>query len=478
MPDKFRSPATLYDKLWNAHVVKQQAGHPAVLYVDLHLLHDGTYRRAFQILSKRGLKVERPQATVAVVDHCIPSHSSFTAASLRGKKNVYADVVSGLVDVCKEHGIEVYEPGDVHQGIVHVIGPELGMTQPGMTVACADSHATTHGALGALGLAIGTTQVLHVLASQCVLQKKASNLNIRVEGVLPPSTSAKDLVLGILAMHGTMLGVGHAIEFSGSTVRAMSMEQRMTLCNMSAELSARAALIAPDQVTFDYLRGREFSPAGQSWNEACKRWSIFHTDEGAQFDVTIDVDASRISPMVTFGTSPDMGVEISGVVPDPQTVISEERRKALCIALDYMGLLPGTAITSLPVNVVFIGSCTNSRIEDIRAAACVLGQGKVAEGVRLLVVAGSEKIKRQAEREGLDQVVMQAGGEWGEPGCSLCVGMNDELVAPGQYVASTSNRNFQGRQGPGARTLLMSPITAAASALNGRVTDPRRYAVI
>jgi 3-isopropylmalate/(R)-2-methylmalate dehydratase large subunit len=478
MSDKYRLPETLYDKLWNAHVVTQQAGHPAVLYVDLHLLHDGTYRRAFQMLAERGLKVERPQATVAVVDHCIPSHSSFTAASLRGKKNVYVDVVSGLIDVCQVHGIRVYKPGDANQGIVHVIGPELGLTQPGMTVACADSHTTTHGALGALGLAIGTTQVLHVLASQCVLQRKASNLNIRVEGVLSPGTSAKDLVLAILSVHGTMLGVGQAIEFSGSTVRAMSMEQRMTLCNMGAELSARAALIAPDQVTFDYLRGREFSPAGKSWEEACNRWSLFCTDEGGQFDVTIDVDASLISPMVTYGTSPDMGVEISGVVPDPEDVPSEERRKALVIALEYMGLRPGDSVTSLPVNVVFIGSCTNSRIEDIRAAASVLCQGKVAEGVRLLVVPGSEKIKRQAEVEGLDQVVIQSGGEWGEPGCSLCVGMNDELVAPGKYVASTSNRNFQGRQGPGARTLLMSPITAAASALNGRVTDPRRYAVI
>lgn len=475
LPHPMPRPTSLYDKLWQAHVVAQTPGHPAVLHVDLHLVHDGTYRRAFEMLAERGLPVARPDRTVAVADHSLPTHSSFTGPAARGRRDVRIPLVDGLLRACREHGIAAYGADDARQGIVHVVGPELGLTQPGMTVACADSHTTTHGALGALAFAVGTTQVLHLLATQCVLQRKARSMRVSIDGALAPGVAVKDLVLALLARFGSAAGAGHAIEFDGSTVRAMSIEQRMTLCNMAAEMGARAAIVAPDETTFDYLRSRPEAPPPGAFEARCERWRLLRSDEGAAFDATLSFDASTVEPMVTFGTLPDMAVPIRAAVPDPAGSHDDERRRALEVALGYMGLEPGRPMAQVPVDVVFIGSCTNSRIEDLRAAAAVLRQGRVAAGVRLLVVPGSQAVKRQAEGEGIAAIVRAAGGEWGEPSCSLCVGMNGEMAQPGQNVASTSNRNFQGRQGPGTRTFLVSPATAAASALQARIADPRPY---
>lgn len=466
-------PRTLFDKLWDSHLVSQEPGHPAVLYVDRHLVHDGTYQRAFQMLEEMQLTVAQPGATLAVVDHGVPTHSSFTHASLRGRRTVPIPLADGLVSACRRHGIPVYAAGDERQGIVHVIGPELGLTWPGTTLACADSHTTTHGAFGVLAFAVGTTQVLHLLATQCVLQRKAKSMRVRIDGALSPGVSAKDLVLAMLARFGSSVAAGHVMEFTGSAVAMLGMEQRMTLCNMGAEFGAKAALVAPDEVTLKYLHGRPFAPTGDHWDRAAQAWLQLRSDPGARFDVELEFDASTVQPMVTFGTLPDMAVGIGATVPDPATAQQPARRAALEEALSYMGLHPGDAMDAVRVDVVFVGSCTNSRIEDLREAAAILRHGRVAPGVRLLVVPGSQAVRRQAEAEGLRDVVLQAGGEWGEPSCSLCVGMNEELASPGQQIASTSNRNFQGRQGPGARTFLVSPATAAASALRGRITDPR-----
>lgn len=462
---------TLYDKLWNAHVVAQRPGHPAVLYVDLHLLHDGTYHRAFRMLEEQGLRVRDPARAVGTTDHCLPTRTSFTV--MRSGPAPAVDVVAGLVAACERHGIRVYGPDHEHQGIVHVIGPELGLVQPGMTVACADSHTTTLGAMGALPLAIGTTQVLHALATQCTLQRRARTMRVDIDGTLRAGVSAKDVILALIARHGIDLGVGHAVEFAGAAVRAMSMEARLTLCNMGAEIGARAALIAPDDVTFEYLRGRPFAPSGAAFDAACARWGGFVSDDDAVYDRVVRFDAGEVAPMVTFGTTPAMGVAVTGRVGDPAQSASAEGRRELAAALDYMQLEPGRAVDTIAVGTVFIGSCTNSRLDDLRAAASVLRTGRVPANVRLLVVPGSQAVRQAAEREGIADIVRAAGGEWGVPGCSLCVAMNDEVARPGEFVASTSNRNFQGRQGPGTRTLLMSPVTAAASALAGRVADPR-----
>lgn len=463
--------ATLYDKLWSAHVVAQRAGHPAVLYVDLHLLHDGTYHRAFRMLDERGLRVRDPARAIGTTDHCLPTRTSFSAA--RSAAPPAVDVVAGLVAACRRHGIAVFGPEHDDQGIVHVIGPELGLVQPGMTVACADSHTTTLGAMGALPLAIGTTQVLHALATQCTLQRRARTMLVDIAGHPPPGVAAKDVILALIATHGIALGVGHAVEFGGAAVRAMPMEARLTLCNMGAEIGARAALIAPDDTTFAYLRGRRFAPQGEAFAAACGRWRALASDAGATYDRVVHFDAGDVAPMVTFGTTPAMGVAVTGRVGDPADEASAERRRELAGALDYMQLAAGRAVASIGVGTVFIGSCTNSRLDDLRAAASVLRTGRVAPGVRLLVVPGSQAVRRAAEREGIADIVRAAGGEWGAPGCSLCVAMNDEMARPGEFVASTSNRNFQNRQGPGARTLLMSPLTAAATALAGHVADPR-----
>jgi len=455
----------LYDKLWNAHVVAQQPGHPAVIYVDLHLLHDGTYRRAFELLEEKRLRVARPERNVGTTDHCIATV---------GSRATLPPVVTGLLAACSKHGIGAYGPDHENQGIVHVIGPELGLTRPGMTVICADSHTTTHGALAALGFVVGTTQVLHALATQCVLQRRARTLQIAIDGALQRGVTAKDLVLRIAMREGTSAGSGYAIEYCGSAVRSMSIDERMTLCNMSAELGARTALVAADDVTLDYVHGRRFAPKGEAWDQAVERWRALKSSEDADFDARLSVDAGEVEPMVTYGTTPAMGIPVSGRIPDPRDIADMAQRQSLEQALRYMDLKPGSPAEDLPVDIVFIGSCTNSRIDDLRSAATLLRGRKIAERVRLLAVPGSQAVKRQAEAEGLDEVFRSAGGEWGHPGCSLCVAMNGEFAGPGKYVASTSNRNFQGRQGPGARTLLVSPLTAAASALRGKITDPRR----
>jgi 3-isopropylmalate/(R)-2-methylmalate dehydratase large subunit len=460
------SPNSLYGKLWDAHVVAQQPGHPALVYVDLHLVHDGTYRQAFELLEKNQLRVRRPDLTVGTTDHCLPTTDL---------SRPLPAVVTGLVKACEKHGIPVYGPDHEYQGIVHVIGPELGLTQPGKTVICADSHTTTHGALGALPFVVGTTQVLHALATQCVLQRRAREMRIEIHGALQRGVTVKDVILSIIRREGITAAAGHAVEFSGSTVRALSMDERMTLCNMTAELGARTALIAPDDKTLEYLRGRRFAPQGAAWEVAERRWRALKSDDGAHFDARLSVAASEVEPMVTWGSTPAMGVAVSGVVPEPAAVALGAQRDSMQKALGYMNLAPGTPAEQIPVDVVFIGSCTNSRIDDLRGAAAILRGRKIAPQVRLLVVPGSQAVRRQAEAEGLHDIFRAAGGEWGRPGCSLCVGMNDEFAGAGKYVASTSNRNFQGRQGPGARTLLVSPLTAAASALRGRITDPRKF---
>jgi 3-isopropylmalate/(R)-2-methylmalate dehydratase large subunit len=455
---------TLYDKLWQAHAVAQPPGHPATLYVDLHLVHDGTYRRAFELLEEKGLRVARPARTIGTTDHCLPS--------IEPSRPLPA-VVTGLVAACRRHGIDVYGPQHEHQGIVHVIGPELGLTQPGMTIACADSHTTTHGALGALPIVVGTTQVLHALATQCVLQRRARSMSVVVDGALQRGVTAKDLILALISREGIAAATGCAVEFSGAAVRRMGIEERMTVCNMAAELGARTALIAPDEATIGYLHGRPCAPQGPAWDAAVQRWRALKSDEDAQFDARLTIDAGAVEPMVTWGTTPAMAMPVGGRIPDPAAIGDASQRASFEQALRYMDLAPGTAAQELPVNVVFIGSCTNSRIEDLRGAAALLRGRRVSPGVRLVVVPGSQAVRRQAEAEGLHEAFTAAGGEWGRPGCSLCAAMNDEFAAPGQYVASTSNRNFQGRQGPGVRTLLVSPLTAAASALRGRISDPR-----
>lgn len=457
---------TLYDKLWEAHRVSRQPGDPALVYVDLHLVHDGTYRRAFEMLEEKGLRVRRPDLTVGTTDHCLPT-SDFSRA--------LPPVITGLIAACARHGIPVYGPDHEHQGIVHVIGPELGLTQPGKTVICADSHTTTHGALGALAFVVGTTQVLHALATQCILQRRARTMNIVIDGVLQQGVTAKDLILAIIQREGIAAATGFAVEFSGSAVRAMSIDERMTLCNMAAELGARTALIAPDDKAVEYAHGRLFAPKARDWDKAVTRWRALASDEDAYFDACIRCDASEMEPMVTWGTTPGMGIPMSGRIPRPDSIADPAERESLEQALRYMGLAPGTSAESLPVDIAFLGSCTNSRIDDLRGAAAILRGRRIAPHVRLLVVPGSQAVRRQAEAEGLHKVFTAAGGEWGRPGCSLCVAMNDEFASAGTYVASTSNRNFQGRQGPGARTLLVSPLTAAASALRGRITDPRRF---
>lgn len=462
--------ATLYEKLWEAHLVAQTPGHPAIIYVDLHLLHDGTYRRAFELLEERQLPVVHPELTIGTTDHCLP-----TSASSQSSGPLPA-VITGLVQSCEHTGIRVFGPDHRNQGIVHIIGPELGLTQPGMTVICADSHTTTHGALGALAFAVGTTQVFHALATQCVLQRRARTMNVVIDGDLQPGVTAKDVILFLLAREGIAVGQGYAIEYSGSAVRRMSIEQRMTLCNMTAELGARIALVSPDQVTLDYLEGREFALKGHAWDDACRRWLSLATDPDASFDARIVLDASEVAPMVTYGTTPAMGVPVNGLVPAAAKGANGDG--TFDKALHYMGLKVGAELSGQKIDIVFIGSCTNARLEDLRAAAMILRGRKVAEGVRLLVVPGSQAVKREAEAEGLDSVFKSAGAEWGTPSCSLCVAMNGELAGAGQNVASTSNRNFQGRQGPGARTFLMSPLTAAATAVQGSIADPRRYIAV
>jgi 3-isopropylmalate/(R)-2-methylmalate dehydratase large subunit len=469
------SPATLYEKVWRSHVVRDATpSTPAVLYVDLHLVHEVTSPQAFTELRARGIPVRRPGRTVATMDHVTPTTQRDGAGRLSVVDTIAANQLSQLAKNCADFNVRLYDTDSARQGIVHVIGPELGLTQPGMTVVCGDSHTSTHGAFGALAFGIGTTEVGHVLATQCLLQQRAKTMEIRIDGTLAQGVSAKDVILAVIAKLGVGGGTGHVFEYTGSAVRAMSMEQRMTVCNMSIEAGARAGMIAPDDTTFAYLQGRPFAPAGDAWDAAVARWRTLRTDDGATYDATIRIDANALRPMITYGTNPGMAIPIDGTVPDPTAVPDAGERRALTEALSYMGMSPRQQISGTPVNVVFVGSCTNSRISDLRDAATIVRGRTVAPGVRMLVVPGSREVKRQAEAEGLDRIFRDAGAEWREAGCSMCIAMNGDALSPGQIAVSTSNRNFEGRQGTGGRTLLASPLTAAACAVTGVVTDVRQ----
>ena len=465
-------PKTLFEKVWESHVVAEQADSPAILYIDLHLVHEVTSPQAFTGLRQRGLKVRRPERTVATMDHSIPT----TPLDVPIADPLAAAQICQMEVNATEFGITLHGMTSPHRGIVHVIGPELGLTQPGMTIVCGDSHTATHGAFGALAFGIGTSEVEHVLATQCLLQNKPRTCEVRVEGTLPAGVSAKDIILALIAKIGVGGGTGYVLEYTGSAIRRLTMEQRMTVCNMSIEGGARAGLIAPDDITFEYLKGRDHAPKGAEWDQAVARWQALASDEGAAYDHSITLDAAALEPMITYGTNPGMGMNITGRVPDPARLSDANQKAALDKALRYMGLQPGQSLLGHKVDVVFIGSCTNSRISDLREAAALLKGRKVAGGVRVMVVPGSQAIKKQAESEGLDQVFKAAGAEWREAGCSMCIAMNGDQLQPGQYAVSTSNRNFEGRQGQGGRTFLASPLTAAASALAGAVADPRTLA--
>jgi 3-isopropylmalate/(R)-2-methylmalate dehydratase large subunit len=462
-------PRTLFEKIWDSHVVVQEPGNPAVLYVDLHLVHEVTSPQAFQGLREKGLSVRRADKTVATIDHGVPTHDR----SLPILDQLAAAQIRRLEQNCAEFGVPLHGLDSPSQGIVHVIGPELGLTQPGMTIVCGDSHTSTHGAFGALAFGIGTSEVEHVLATQCLLQTKPRTFEVRVDGRLRPGVSAKDIILALIAEIGIGGGTGHVFEYTGSAIRGLSMEERMTICNMSIEGGARAGMVAPDDTTYEYIAGRPHAPQGAEWDGAVAAWRELPTDEGAAYDKSVSLDASTLEPMITYGTNPGMGMPITGRVPDPDSVASNGQRQALMQSLEYMNLQPGQPLLGHPVDVVFLGSCTNSRISDLRQAAALLRGRKIAPGVRVLVVPGSNQVKRQAEAEGLDKVFRAAGAEWREAGCSMCIAMNGDELRPGQYAVSTSNRNFEGRQGAGGRTFLASPLTAAASAIAGAVADVR-----
>ncbi|MBF8290635.1 MAG: leuC [Chloroflexi bacterium] len=465
------APRTLVEKIWDDHVVAEDEGAPSILAVDLHLVHEVTSPQAFTGLRQRGLKVRHPERTVATADHSVPT----TPRGLPFLDPMAAAQVQQLDINCAEFGIPLHGIGDPSQGIVHVIGPQLGLTQPGMTIVCGDSHTSTHGAFGALAFGIGTSEVEMVLATQTLLQRKPKTYEVRVDGRLEAGVSAKDVILALIARIGVAGGTGHVFEYGGEAIRALTMEQRMTICNMSIEGGARAGLIAPDDTTFEYLHGRPHAPGvGPAWDNAIAQWRTLPTDDGATFDKSIVIDASALEPMVTYGTNPGMGIPISGHVPDPASAGDASARRALERALEYMDLTPGQAILGQPVDVVFIGSCTNGRISDLRLAAAALQGRHVAPNVRMMVVPGSDEVKREAEAEGLHEIFRAAGADWREAGCSMCIAMNGDQLSPGQYAVSTSNRNFEGRQGKGGRTFLASPLTAVASAVAGAVADPRR----
>ena len=458
---------TLFEKIWRRQVVKDETREaPAILYIDLQLLHEVTSPQAFDELRRRGLRVRRPDRCLATIDHSTPT----TPPDQNGVRHYHTQEARAQVDRlhenCAEYGIELHSWDSVNRGIVHVIGPELGATQPGMTNVCGDSHTATHGAFGALAFGIGTTEVGHVLATQCLLQRKPQTLGIRIEGKLQPGVTAKDVILHVIGTIGVYGGTGSVIEYFGSTVREMDMEGRMTLCNMSIECGARAGMVAPDDMTFEYLKGRPMAPSGDYWDRAVADWKTLHTDPGAVFDRLVEIDAAAIQPSVTWGINPGMVMAVDANIPDTEDAATAE-------ALEYMQLERGSKLQGEPVDVVFIGSCTNSRMSDLRAAAALMKDRRVADGTRVLVVAGSEAIRREAEAEGLDRIFTDAGAEWREPGCSMCLAMNGDSAMPGDLVVSTSNRNFKGRQGPGVRTVLASPLTAAASAVTGKVTNPR-----
>ncbi|RAK67878.1 3-isopropylmalate dehydratase large subunit [Phenylobacterium kunshanense] len=469
---------TLYDKIWDAHVVAEQDGE-AILYIDLHLIHEVTTPQAFAGLRANRRPVRRPDRTLAVADHNVPTEGQELGVDAVADEEARLQLQTLGKNVA-DYGIEFFPMGDIRNGIVHVVGPEQGRTQPGMTIVCGDSHTSTHGAFGALAHGIGTSEVEHVLATQTLRQKKAKNFRVRIEGEPAPGVGAKDFALAVIGEIGTAGGTGYVIEYAGSAVRALSMEGRMTLCNLTIEGGARAGLVAPDETTFEYLKGRPASPKGGAWEMALSYWKTFFTDEDAAFDREIVLDAAKIAPTVTWGTSPEDVVAVTGVVPSPDSFATPDKRASAARALQYMGLSAGQPITEATVDVVFIGSCTNSRIEDLRSAAKIAakaleGGRKVAEGVRAMVVPGSGLVRAQAEEEGLDEIFKAAGFEWREPGCSMCLGMNPDKLTPGQRCASTSNRNFEGRQGRDGRTHLMSPAMAAAAAIAGHIADVRDY---
>ena len=459
---------TMAEKVWEAHVVRRAEGEPDLLYIDLHLVHEVTSPQAFDALRSTGRVVRRPDLTLATEDHNVPT--------LDIDKPIADPISRAQVEAlrrnCDEFGVPLFPLGSEDQGIVHVVGPQLGLTQPGLTVVCGDSHTSTHGAFGALAFGIGTSEVEHVLATQTLPLKPFKTMAITVNGPLPEGVTAKDLILAVIAQIGTGGGQGYVLEYRGEGVRGLSMEGRMTLCNMSIEAGARAGMVAPDDTTLEYLRGRPHAPHGAEWDEAVAYWSTLSTDPDATFDAEVVIDAAELSPFVTWGTNPGQGVPLASVVPSPDDASDDVERMAIERALEYMDLAPGTPIREIPVDTVFVGSCTNGRIEDLRAAASVLQGRKVADGVRMLVVPGSVKVRLQAISEGLDQVFVGAGAEWREAGCSMCLAMNPDKLAPGERSASTSNRNFEGRQGPGGRTHLVSPQVAAATAVTGRFASP------
>jgi len=463
------TPRTIIEKVWDNHIVAEKPGVPSLLYIDLHLVHEVTSPQAFEGLRQRGLKVRRPDLTLATTDHSTPT----TPRSLPILDKVAAAQVERLEANCREFGISCFGFHSDKQGIVHVIGPEQGLTQPGMTVVCGDSHTATHGAFGALAFGIGTSEVEHVLATQCLLQRKSKTYRVQVDGTLHSGVAAKDIILALISRIGIGGGTGCVFEYSGSAIRALSMEERMTVCNMSIEGGARAGMIAPDDTTYQYIAGRPFAPKGAEWEGALVRWRQLPTDEGATYDKQITIDASSLEPMITFGTNPGMGIAITSPVPDPSSVPDPLERETLAKALRYMDLQPGKSLLGHPVNVVFIGSCTNSRMSDLRNAAAIFKGRKVNPHVRVMVVPGSQQIKLQAQAEGLDKIFKDAGADWREAGCSMCIAMNGDQLQPGEYSVSTSNRNFEGRQGKGGRTFLASPLTAAATAITGVVTDVR-----
>ena len=470
MPQKSPSDSTLFEKVWQRHLVREESAEtPAILYIDLHLLHEVTTPQAFAELKKRGLRVRRPDRCLATIDHSTPT----SPPDADGQRHYVTGQAQAQVETvqrnCEEHGIVLHGWDSPNRGIIHVMGPELGATWPGMTIVCGDSHTSTHGAFGALAFGIGTTEVGHVLASQCLLQSKPKTLGIRIEGELAPGVTAKDVILHIIGEIGVDGGTGSVIEYYGGTVRAMGMDSRMTLCNMSIECGARAGMVAPDDTTFDYLEGRPMAPRGADWDTAVTDWKTLKTDPGAEYDAQVDIDASLIRPSVTYGTHPGMVVAVDEAIP------SASANESIADALKYMGFQSGKSLADESVDVVFIGSCTNSRLSDLRAAAGIMKNRKVADGLRVLVVPGSEEVRRAAEAEGLDRVFTEAGAQWREPGCSMCIGMNGDIAAPGELVVSTSNRNFKGRQGPLSRTILASPLTAAACAITGKVSSPQQF---
>jgi 3-isopropylmalate/(R)-2-methylmalate dehydratase large subunit len=468
------APKTLFEKVWEQHVVVEPAGEPALLYIDLQLVHEVTSPQAFEGLRLAGRKVRRPDRTVATVDHNVPTTIE---GRLKIVDQIAATQIATLRRNCADFGIDFYDVDSREQGIVHVIGPELGLTKPGMTIVCGDSHTSTHGAFGALAFGIGTSEVEHVLATQTLPQSKPKTFRISVEGRLPQGVTAKDIVLAIIGRIGTDGATGCVIEYAGSAIRSLSMEGRMTICNMSIEAGARAGMIAPDETTFAYLKGRRFSPRGEAWERAVSEWRKLPSDPGAKFDRELTIDASTLAPYVSWGTSPGMVAPVTASVPDPAAADNELDRKSFERALEYMALKPGTPLTDVAIDRVFIGSCTNGRIEDLRAAARIAAGHKVSTRVHAMVVPGSQQVKAQAESEGLDKIFKEAGFDWREPGCSMCLGMNPDILSPGERCASTSNRNFEGRQGRGGRTHLVSPEMAAAAAIAGHFVDIRNWKV-